>query len=156
MFCYYTCSHLLYFYGEKHFLCLMPIKYLYCCIVFVYYNLQIKLYGDFSMISTTGFHKSYEPIHEKTWRRGLRSRNNQTSVFRHSFGYRNKARVCFFYSYYFSFYRSSLPNIFKIEKKKKKKKISILFLYFPPTHASSVPEFILSFLLQPTFSDSNW
>ena len=41
MFCYYTCSHLLYFYGENHFVCLMPIKYLYCIVL--YYLCALKL-----------------------------------------------------------------------------------------------------------------
>ena len=42
MFCYYTCSHLLYFYGEKHFVCLMPIKYLYCIVLYYQMNFCLE------------------------------------------------------------------------------------------------------------------
>ena len=41
--------------------------------------------------------------------------------------------------FHFSFYRPSRPNFLK--KKKKSFFFSILFLYFPPTHASTQLEF---------------
>ena len=40
--------------------------------------------------------------------------------------------------FYFLFYRPSGPNVLKIENKNKRDFFSILFLYFPPTHASTV------------------
>ena len=48
-----------------------------------------------------------------------------------------KARV-----FYFSFYRPYRPNFLKIEKKIIKEIFfNFLFLFFPPTHASTVLEF---------------
>ena len=49
----------------------------------------------------------------------------------------------FFFFFFFSFYRPSRPNALKTEKKKNthtKKKNRFLFLYVPPTHASTVLE----------------
>ena len=50
---------------------------------------------------------------------------------------------------YFSFYRPSQPNFLKIEKKIKAIFFSILFLFFPPTYASTGLEFnyVFSFCL---------
>ena len=51
--------------------------------------------------------------------------------------------------FYFSFCRPSGSNFFKIETKIKRDFFSILFLYFPLTHASTVLEFnyVFSFRL---------
>ena len=46
---------------------------------------------------------------------------------------------------YLSFYRTSRPNFLKIEKKNNI--FSILFLYFPPIHASTVLEINSVFLV---------
>ena len=54
--------------------------------------------------------------------------------------------------FYFSFYRPSRPNFLEIEKKIKEIFFSILFFYFPPTHASTVLEFSYVFWFNFVFS----